>query len=88
MLQRKTQADGVHTHHPSTRKHSRPHVTSPPLHPPTSGPHGNPYPRRGAVKKQIIKDWIGGGGGNGDDGNGGGGDAGGGSAPAGNYGAA
>ena len=42
-------------------------------------PQGNPYPRRGAVKKQIIKDWWigGGGGGNGDDGNGGGGDAGG-----------
>lgn len=39
-------------------------------------PTGNPYPKRGAVKKQIIKDWIGGGD-NGDDGNGGGGDAGG-----------
>ncbi|PUZ41578.1 hypothetical protein GQ55_9G516100 [Panicum hallii var. hallii] len=57
-------------------------------------PHGNPYPRRGAVKKQIIKDWVGGGGG-GDDGNGGGsgddgsGDDGngGGSAAAGYYGA-
>ncbi|PAN50220.1 hypothetical protein PAHAL_9G506000 [Panicum hallii] len=57
-------------------------------------PHGNPYPRRGAVKKQIIKDWIdgggGGGGGGGGDGSGGGSSDdgnGGGSAAAGSYGA-
>ncbi|KAL6901871.1 hypothetical protein ACP4OV_004747 [Aristida adscensionis] len=45
-------------------------------------PHGNPFPRRGTIKKVIINDWIGkkdptspggGGGGNDDDGNGGGG---------------
>ncbi|KAL6644862.1 hypothetical protein ACP70R_016470 [Stipagrostis hirtigluma subsp. patula] len=44
--------------------------------------HGNPYPKRGGIKKAIIKDWSGkkdparpGGNGN-DNGNGGGGDAG------------
>jgi hypothetical protein len=26
----------------------------------TSKPHGNPYPRRGDIKKKIIKEWTGG----------------------------
>nr|TKV96727.1 hypothetical protein SEVIR_9G448450v2 [Setaria viridis] len=31
-------------------------------------PHGNPYPKRGSIKKQIIKDWTGGSGGGNDSG--------------------
>lgn len=44
----------------------------------TSKPHGNPYPRRGDIKKKIIKDWTSGGGGSDNTGGngGGGGDAG------------
>lgn len=52
-------------------------------------PHGNPYPKRGAVKKEIIRDWFGkkDPGSDGDNGkdNGGGGDDGGATA-AGSYG--
>ncbi|PUZ41577.1 hypothetical protein GQ55_9G516000 [Panicum hallii var. hallii] len=55
---------------------------------PPRKPHGNRYPRRGDIKRKIIKDLTGGGGGGGGDsgswggggGGGGGGDAGGGSA--------
>lgn len=47
-----------------------------------SKPHGNPYPRRGDIKKKIIKEWTGGD--NSSD-NGGGGDAGQGGSTAADY---
>lgn len=40
-------------------------------------PHGNPYPKRGGIKKQIIRDITGGGNDDGGNGNGGGSDGGG-----------
>jgi hypothetical protein len=46
-------------------------------------PHGNPYPRRGDIKKQIIRDLTGGS--NGDNGGGGGGGGGGGNSTATGY---
>lgn len=40
-------------------------------------PHGNPTPRRGDIKRKIIRDFTGGSGGNDDNGNGDGGGGGG-----------